>query len=146
MDFILNKPVFPAEKLTRYPHMFPLDIAIWERFLEAHAADFDGFAYDVKVGTGTQPAGDVTANFARMQQELSRYRIDVVGVRGNRIEILEVKPDASASALGQVITYLVLYVKEHNIDLPVIGGIVTDRERPDMKTLTAEMGLLYYIV
>lgn len=141
-----EQPQYPPDLLLRYPHMFPLDIAIWERFIVAHAANYRGFDYDVKVGSGTKPVGSVGANYANMQRELSRYRIDVVAHRDNLIEVLEVKPNASASALGQVITYVNLFVKDYPKDIRVVGGIVTDREMPDIRALTVEMGMTYYIV
>lgn len=141
-----EKALQPPEKLLRYPHMFPLDIAIWERFLDEYGLLYKGFKYDVKVGRGTDPIGKVPEHYARMQRELSRYRIDAVGLREDRIEVLEVKPNASAGALGQVITYLQLFVKDYPQDLPVVGGIVTDRVRPDMEDLCNDNQLLYYVV
>ena len=141
-----REPRFSNEKLVRYPHMFPLDIAIWERFLDNHGSDFDGFDYDTKVGSGTEPPSGVGDNYARMQQILSKYRIDVIGYKKGSIYIIEVKPNASAGALGQVDTYTELYKRDFNPSETVIGCLVTDRELPDMKYLTESKGMEYYVV
>lgn len=137
---------YPAKKLLRYPHMFPRDIAIWERFLAQYGARYAGFFYDTKVGTGANIKDGTSPNYARMVKELSRYRIDAVGENDNRLEVFEVKPNASASAIGQVITYVKLLEGELPEPRELIGAIVTDRELPDMRRLTAEIGMNYYVV
>lgn len=141
-----NIEILPPTKLRIYPHMFPHDIAIWERFLAKYAHEYDGFAYDTKVGSGTRPAAGTPENFRRMQSELSKYRIDAIGMKPGLIEIMEVKPRAAASALGQVVTYINLFVKEHAPNSRVVGAIVTDTEMPDMRDLTSDYGFNYYIV
>src|SRR3990172_4555096 len=129
---MLNQtPKFPAEKLQWYPHMFPRDIEIWVRFLDKYAELYTGFDYDIKVGTGAPVKPGTPANYARMQGILSKYRIDAVGYSNSQIYIIEVKPEASTVALGQVVTYIELYKRDFNPSLPVKGMIVTDRELPD---------------
>jgi hypothetical protein len=140
------EPRFKPEKLFRYPHMFPLDIAIWERFIDAHGADFLGFDYDVKVGTGTTPPEGVGHNYARMQTILSKYRIDCVGYTNDAIYIIEVKPEAGTVAIGQIEAYTRLYKRDFQPKLKVIGAIVTDRILPDMEYLTQAKDILLYIV
>lgn len=141
-----DTPRFPPEKLLRYPHMFPNDIAIWERFIEKYAAGYSGFDYDVKVGTGTAALPHVGAAYRQMQETLSKYRIDVVGRASLGYIIFEVKPDAAASAIGQVLTYTTLFKRDFPDLAPVRGAIVTDRERPDMVELTDEHNMLYFVV
>ena len=126
--------------------MFPLDIAIWERFLDEFGRDYKGFEYDVKVGTGSIPEPETPENYARMEEILSKYRIDAVGIKPNQLEIIEVKPDASTTAIGQVTTYLNLYKRDFAPTIPIRGVIVTDREIGDIVHLTKELDFDYYIV
>lgn len=137
---------FPPEKLLRYPHMFPLDIAIWERFLDEKASQYQSFWYDWKVGTGTEPAEHFSDGFKKMVQDLSRYRIDVIGVFPGGVEVFEVKPNASMGAIGQVQGYVALLREEHPELGEIVPALVTDRELPDMARLTAAVGVNYYIV
>lgn len=141
-----NQPKYKPELLRKYPHMFPLDIAIWERFIVEHGADFLGFDYDVKVGSGTTPPIGTGDNYARMQAILSKYRIDCVGYTPNAIYIIEVKPEAGTVAIGQIETYTRLYKRDLNPDKKIIGCIVTDRILPDMEFLTSQKDIAYYIV
>jgi len=126
--------------------MFPLDIAIWERFLVQYGADYVGFDYDVKVGAGTPPRRTTSNQYRIMQAILSKFRIDAVGYRKNMLEIIEVKPRASASAIGQALTYAALYARERSTNLPVRAAIVTSRRQPDMDYLTNQFNINYYVV
>lgn len=140
------QPNFAAEKLRKYPHMFPHDIDIWERFLEIYASEYTGFDYDVKVGTGVPAEEGTPENYARMQNILSKYRIDCVGYKASQIEIIEVKPEASTVAIGQIMTYVNLFKRDFSPTLPVVGVIVTDHEIPDIRHLTTEFKMDYYVV
>lgn len=139
-------PRFEPTKLFRYPHMFPLDIAIWERFIDSPYNDFLGFDYDVKVGSGTTAPSGVGDNYKRMQEILSKYRIDCVGHKPGEIWIIEVKPEAGTIAIGQIEAYTRLYKRDFNPAEKIIGCIVTNRTLPDMDWLTKEKGIEYYIV
>lgn len=141
-----NLIAYPNTKLLRYPHMFPRDISIWERFLAVHSFEYNAFYYDVKVGKGSKPKKSTIPPYTYMQVELSKFRIDVIGDRGDHYELFEAKPNASASAIGQVLVYTLLFKKEYGYDLPVTGAIVTDYEKPDMRLLTEELGMNYYVV
>lgn len=137
---------YPPAKLRRYPHMFPGDIALWERFLVKFGNQYLGFTYDVKVGAGVAVADDFTREYAFMVESLSKYRIDVVGRRRDVIEIIEVKPEARSSAIGQALTYLELYTRDMKPTAATRAAIVTDRELPDMRELTSKLNINYYIV
>ena len=137
---------FPAEALFKYPHMFPLDIKIWERFLVDHGPEYISISYDVKAGSGVPIPDGTPENYARMQEILSKYRIDAIGFRNSQIDIIEVKPDAGTIAIGQIVTYVTLYKRDFAPTLPVRGVIVTNRELPDIRYLTETQGFDYYIV
>lgn len=143
---MINGGEFTATKLRKYPHMFPLDIPIWERFIALFGGDFLSVDFDVKVGSGTQPVEGLGDKYARMQSILSKYRIDVVGYKPDAIWIIETKPEAGTVAIGQIEAYTNLYKRDFKPSVPVIGCIITDRELPDMSYLTKAKGIEYYIV
>ena len=137
---------FTNDKLHKYPHMFPLDIAIWERFLDQFGADYLGFDYDIKVGSGTEPVPGLTEEYQRMQAILSKYRVDVVGYTNNAIYIIETKPEAGTTAIGQIDLYVSLYKRDFNPDRQVKGMIITDRELPDVRWHCQEKGIEIVVV
>jgi len=134
------------ELLQKFPHMFPLDIAIWERFLAANAEAFDGFNYDVKVGSGTKDIEARDDAFAKMQEILSKYRIDAVGMKGEDLYIIEVKPRATTQGLGQAFIYAKLYERDFSPKGKIIPVLVTDYEMPDVRYLTRILEIDYYVV
>ena len=139
-------PRFPSDKLQKYPHMFQEDIAIWERFLDGFAGNYNGFDYDVKVGTSTPSPVNTPPKYVHMTGTLSKYRIDVVGYKDSQIEIIEVKPAGSLSAIGQIQGYVELYKRDFSPSLPVKGVLVTDWYIEDIDHLTNELGFDYYVL
>jgi hypothetical protein len=125
-------PRFPAEILAKYPHMAPLDVPVWEKFLIQHGPEFTGFDYDVRVGKGITPAADLPEPYRSDAIMLSQKRIDVVGYRPSGIWIIEVKPQASIAALGQVLTYTELFIATRRHDLPVTPIVVCESIDTDM--------------
>jgi len=144
MTLALRK--YPPAKLAKYPHMFPADIEIWERFLKRFARLYKAFAYDVKVGVGRKPLEHWEPEIKQMYLTLTKKRIDAVGFQENFIDVIEVKPSAGPSAVGQVIIYKLLFEREYSTSKEVRAVIVTDEEVPDMNELAGRLGFIYVVV
>jgi hypothetical protein len=119
----------------KYPHMFPGDIAIWERFLQKYGSRYLRFDYDIKVGSIPNFPSGYDPYIYRMGEALWKKRIDVVAVDGFNAYIIEVKPNASMGAVGQVLSYAKLYEAEYKPGLPVVPMIVTDNPDKDLSKL-----------
>lgn len=135
---------FPAKKLSKYPHMFPRDILVWERFLEMHAVDFLGFDYDVKVGRGIDPGEHIDENIRRNAKLLTQKRIDCVGYKLGEIWIFEVKEHATISAPGQVWGYLQLYKQTYHSTRRVVAALVAQTYAPDIETVANGLDVLMF--
>jgi len=137
---------FPFEKRHKYPHMMPYDVAIWERFIEQFPDAYDHVQYDVKVGSA--PEHDTIVNLETMGDSINLYKkkIDVIGYKGDQIDIIELKPNAGASALGQVRSYGVLYTKEFNPPITPKLVVITDTLKTDMGILAHDMGVQVVVV
>ena len=132
--------------MAKYPHMLSEDVAIWERFLEKYGSLYSSFVYDVHVGEGLRDLEGVTDEVKYASMELLLKRIDVVGKLGAETHIIEVKPDAGMSAVGQVLCYEVLYRRDFKIVGPIRNIIVTDRLWPDHEYLFKVFDILYHVV
>lgn len=141
-----HEPRFGPEQLHKYPHMFPRDIGIWDRFLAQNGGNYSGFDYDLKVGSGRDYSAEPDKMLRRGAFTNSKKRIDAIGYQPHQITIFEVKPDATASAIGQALAYCRLYEKEFAPEIKCIPAIVTDSEIPDTRRLTKDMEVLYFIV
>jgi hypothetical protein len=76
----------------------------------------------------------------------SRYRIDAIGYRADEIWILEVKPDAGASAVGQLLTYKTLYLDEYPAPNKLYLAVITNQLRHDMERVFTEHGIRWFVV
>lgn len=85
---------------------------VWERFMDRYPDKFETVDYDFRVGKGTEIEGEPGEPWPRMAKMLSQKRIDVIGWVGDSPTIIEVKRRVGLSALGQVLGYKLLFMKD----------------------------------
>lgn len=136
---------YKYEKRYWYPHMKPHDVEIWERFIDRNPEAYDNCQYDFWVGS--LPSFDIVVNPESGGDQEGNYRkkIDVVARKDGKIDIIEVKPDATASAVGQVKRYLMLYVKEQTPSATPQAVIVTDKMSQDDLDFATQEGVRVFI-
>ncbi len=130
----------------RYPHMGPMEAQIWHKFLATTDLKIININYDVRVGTGAVPKdimdeyqrrlelynkGLATLDYVKEYESiiksitaLTQLRIDVVAETPDEIFIIEVKPRAGRSALGQLESYHFWYLKQFSPTKPVRLAVV----------------------
>ena len=133
---------FKFELLAKYPHMKPGDVAIWERFIKANPDYFTSVDYDVNVGEGA--AFDTALNNLEGQSVAALYykKIDVVGYKDNKITLIEVKPAAGLTALGQINSYYELYIDKFKPASQPEIAVLTDQITPDIQNVAAKWNTL----
>lgn len=138
--------VFKFEKRYKYPHMSRLDTEIWNRFLDQYPQAYDSVQYDFHVGEAppfnTLNDDDEDKN----QDKLYRFRIDAIGRDGSSIDIIEIKPNARLTALGEVENYKMLYERDEEPLGKVGMVIITDKEMPNMDYLCKQKGVKLIVV
>lgn len=124
---------FPSILLYKYPRMSPKDVDIWKRFLMLHQSMFNSFDYDLPVGNGEDPGPEFEPNLRKDFIDLTKKRIDVVGYKDGTPTIIEVKPRASSTALGQLLTYKTLFIQSHpsfqTVPLMVVTEFINTEEQ-----------------
>lgn len=140
------RDMFKYELRAKYPHMKPRDIGIWERFVVKYPNAYQAVQYDFHVGDppSFNPLYDDGTD--KNQDALYRLKIDVVGFAGNDIDIIELKPSAGPSTIGQVKGYKTLYERDEAPKEPVNVVILTDVENPNMAYLCKSEGVKLIIV
>lgn len=140
------RDVFVYEKRNSYPHMSVKDTIIWNRFLDKYPDAYKNCQYDFHIGDAppfnTLDDDDTDYN----QDMLYRLRIDVVAGSPLGIDLIEVKPDAGVSAIGQLENYKLLYMRDEEPKEKVGMILLTDKERPNMKWLCEQKGIKLIIV
>lgn len=138
--------MYPYERRYKYPHMSPADTEIWEKFIAAFPSRYSTVDYDFALGStplsSSQVASEADANMVRLWQK----RIDVLAQQGGETHVIEVKPNAGASALGQVLSYCELYRGYVDPQANTKPIIITNSLKPDMALLAQQMGVELIIV
>lgn len=140
------RDIFKFEKRSSYPHMSVKDTAIWERFIDKYPDVYKQCQYDFHIGDAP-PFNTLMDNDEDLNQDmLYRLRIDVVAGSPLGIDLIEVKPDAGVSAIGQLENYKLLYMRDEEPRQSVGMILLTDKERPNMAWLCKEKGIKLVVV
>ncbi len=137
---------FKFEKRYWYPHMKPLDIAIWERFIDQNPGMYETCQYDVEVGDIPPFITESPEEEVRKQGNLYQLKIDVIGYRQSGSDIIELKPAAGPATIGQVQSYKALYERDYAPSVKPGLVIVTDSERANMRFLCEQAGVKLILV
>jgi len=135
-------PVYVAPEPTgHYPHFEKHDAVIWERFLDVYGAQFEQVAYNVALGGVRLEQEDIDPAARAGWQYTTALRPDVIALRGQDVWLIEVKPSARASALGQALCYAVMAERDGAWSLPLVACVVTDQTTPDIRYCAAQLGV-----
>jgi hypothetical protein len=138
--------VYPVNWTTttfrgHYPNMAKRDVEVWTRFLNRHAADFSGFAYDVGVGGLRVSLPDFSDDDADAWQYHTALKIDACGMTDTSVWVIEVKPEAQVGALGAVLAYTMVLDRERVFELPLQSVLVCEYVQPDVDWCCAQLGI-----
>ena len=137
---------FIFEKRYWYPHMMPEDRAIWERFIEKYPDAYDTVQYDVPCGSDPEFNSSVQEEIGGNAIKLYKKKIDVLAFKGDAIDIIELKPKAGASAVGQVKMYKNLYIKDYTPPVTPRCVLITDAANSDVREFAQMENVNLFIV
>ena len=117
---------------------------IFQKWLLKHEDEYSGFDFDVRVGVGsiqTPKAGD---KFESGYKALTQKRIDVVAIADGEPTIIEVRPRADHTAVGNLMAYRILFNTTFKADAKIL--VVSDSISEDDKTILTSLGIPFEIV
>lgn len=138
----------PSQKpivMPHYPHMLAEDVAVWTKFLQSGFVGIKEVWYDVHVGRSVPLPVGASALEQRIARGLTRKRIDAVCAVGEGYWVVEVKPQAGMTALGQVITYVRLFVRDYAFKGEARPVVVCDTVDDDLLEEFAELGVMVIV-
>lgn len=102
----------PWTKQYWYPHQREFEIGLIERFIEKFPDRYDKVAYSFPVGV-PPPFNPIVndATGGSLEYDYQR-KIDIVGEKNGKCEIVEAKKKAGISTIGQVQGYADLYFRD----------------------------------
>lgn len=130
----------------KYRHMRQWESAIVDKF-HAKIKLKGEFEYDVALRVREIPLpGYKTENEQMLWNRLTAKRIDVVATTKAAIYVIEVKDRLRPSAVGQALTYKILYEEQFKPSQPVIPSIVTEFGDPDMQHVCDVYNIKVWVV
>ena len=133
--------ILPAEWRGNYPHMAKLDREVWTRFLDRHAAEFSGFAYDVALGGRVIEGLELDEPTKLGWQYNTALKIDAIGFKDEEAWVIEVKPEANVAAFGAALAYTILCEKEQFITQRLIPVIVAEYIHADVAYVCQQLSV-----
>ena len=131
---------------SMFPHLMPLEVPIWMRFLASTDIEFISFRYDVHLGGGAPVDPSWPEWLVKQVAAVSRKRVDVTGETADAIWIIEIKPRAGMGALGQLLAYEQLYLAEFRPVKNIVKLALCERVEPDVPAVFARFGIRVVVV
>lgn len=136
----------PYEIRNWYAHMGPADREIWEQFINDYPLAYDHVQYDVPLGSVPPHALQPLSPQGGTAERLYKRKIDVVGYKNDTIDILEIKPIASISSVGQVLGYQSLYMRDFSPPVKPRAIILCGDVDLDTREIAQEQGVQIIMV
>lgn len=127
--------------MPHYPHMLREDSDVWTDFLREGKYAVKEVWYDIHVGEGIKTRDGAAAIERAVAQGVTRKRIDVVCEVLGVIWIVEIKPHANMKALGQVLTYKMLFDKEFQVRGKTVPVVLCDTYDTDISESYEQFGV-----
>lgn len=143
---ILHPLLLPYKLLPKYPGMRPRDEVIWDVFVQNNPGYFDTCEYNVAVGDPARTEEEREEMRYNGGDGVSFWRVDVLGKKGGKEYVIEIKPDAGAGSIGQVLAYKALLISEGKISLGAIPMIITDNASKILLMAADELGVVVHQV
>ena len=138
-------PKYNVEWRGRPAHMLKVDVPIWYSFLEKHKDKFIALHYDCRLGgPGFTPA-DYDEKLRGMWKYLGSKRADVIAETKDQIWLIEVTSEVHVKALGQLMMYKSLWLKDPKSSKPVVMVLVCDEEDADVVASMEGCGVRIFV-
>jgi len=125
----------------QFPHLLPVDIEVWKRFLAKFGDLYTHFDYDIRVGEGRPAPEDNHRVIKKMALDLSKRRIDAVGWQPEGPTIIELTTGIGFTALGQIQIYPILYQRTFPSPKRVRVLLVGSHLEDDMEAALRQTGI-----
>jgi hypothetical protein len=137
---------YAFEQMRVFPGMQPLDTKVWRTFIEQFPNYFDACDYNYRVGIGTNTDPDASDSHNMMIKMNSKLKIDVIGVKGDRFSIVEVKEYMLPAAVGQLLVYQDCFHRDTNYLIKANLICLCNYVHPDVARYCLENDILILTV
>lgn len=129
-----------------YPHFAKRDAPVWARFLALYGNRYAGFAYDVALGGATLPAVGAPEPERLGWQYSTALKVDACGQAEDGVWLFEVRPEATVSALGAVLSYTLIAERDSVFSGTLVSAVVCESMQGDVKWCCDRLGVVVFYV
>lgn len=126
-------------------HLTEEDQALWMKSKHIITRGALNVYFDVKLGKGPRHLWPKETPVPREWLEITRKRADVIVEFPDSWEIIELRHNPKASALGRLILYLRLWKEDPPDDRPATATMVSDTLDPEVKGLADALNIRYLV-
>lgn len=145
MPTILGRK-YSTEWQGKPPRMSTEDYMIWIRYRDEATKNALWIFYDVGLGDGIEPEGEISPEIRQAWLTTTQKRADVIIQRPTVVDIVELRYSASVNAVGRLKLYMMLYRRDPVLGLNVRPVLVTNRRDRDVQDLCAQENIMYVVV
>lgn len=126
------------------PHMLKPDIPVWWRFLDAYSAPIINLYYDCLLGGPPTRPEEAIDPMLRMWRTLVSKRADAIAELDDEVWIIEVTDDPGLRAIGQLLSYRSLWLRDPKIIKLEKMLLVCNKIDPDLFDVCGTQGIQVY--
>jgi len=133
-------------KGKRLTHLNKLEVAIWKRFLDKYEDKYTNYVYDFHLPIAKKPPVDLSPTYVANMNKLSAKRIDVVMEGKFSKWLVEIRPKARQTSIGQLSLYYYLYRKYYASEKRISLMLVSDIFNPEIAMSAKQLNISYIVV
>lgn len=141
-----TQPIRSHADRLKYPGLMPLEVAVMKEWLRLHESEYDSIDFNVRTGQGTDPGPSYPQNIRDMGVAVTQKRIDAVAWKSGAPTLIEVKNRATLTAVGQILSYKVLFKADNPLLPDAKLLVVASKYDPDVFPVLASHGIDYALV
>lgn len=123
------------------PGISPEDYSIWRKWRPLNFTKYIGFYFNVRLIGPAAIREGLEPQYARMWMMNTAKRIDVLGIRNDRYDIIELRSRAGLSAIGHLLGYFTLWIFGGLADKPTYMLLITDAVDPEVALVAQASGI-----
>lgn len=145
MPTILGAP-FKPDFRGRPTAMSPEDLRIWFRYQDTLPKDTTALYFNVRLGEGKDAGPDTGPDWQAYWHQVTSKRADVLVIRPNNVNIVELRNHASANAIGRLMMYRTLWQDDPQLPGTATAELVTNLHDPDVARQAAASQIIYTVI
>ena len=138
-------PRFDPTFMGLPPRMSAQDYEIWIKFRPRYTGGALGLYFDVGLGEGFPTPDEVDPAIVKMWLKNTQKRADLIMETKEHIKIIEFRSHATATSLGRLLMYGMLWERDPIIKKPIGLYLCTNSFDQEVKDLADELGILYEV-